>query len=96
MGLSNWFKKVTSPKRTPLSPLHPDCQQLLDMMLDGDPTPEQKEHFRHHIENCLPCAKSFELDSAIRQLLRTRCNGHPVPDELVQSIRNKVGMQAPT
>jgi mycothiol system anti-sigma-R factor len=94
MGLSDWFKKITSGAKSRATSDHPDCNALLELMIDGDPTPEQQEYFRKHMKDCFPCAKSYEWDTTIREMLRSRCNGHPVPEELVQSIRVKIGQQA--
>lgn len=67
-----------------------DCMEMLQLIVDGEASPEQKEHFlKHHLEECMPCYKNYHLEVAIRTLLKTKCTGH-APQELVDSIKAKV------
>ena len=68
-----------------------ECMEMLQLIVDGEASPEQKEHFlKHHLEECMPCYKNYHLEVAIRQLLKTKCNSHAAPQELVDSIKSKV------
>lgn len=67
-----------------------ECMEMLQLIVDGEASHEQKEHFlMHHLEECMPCYKSYHLEVAIRQLLKNKCTGH-APQELVDSIKAKV------
>jgi len=67
-----------------------ECMEMLQMIIDGEATFEQKEHFlSNHLEQCMPCFKNYHLEVTIRQLLKTKCS-HAAPQELVDSIRAKV------
>jgi anti-sigma factor (TIGR02949 family) len=67
-----------------------ECLQMLQLILDGEATPEQKDHFlTQHLEQCMPCYKNYHLEVAIRQLLKTKCSNQ-APQELVEDIRKKV------
>ena len=67
-----------------------ECLKMLQQILDGEATTEQKEHFlKHHLEECMPCYKNYHLEVAIRQLLKTKCCSE-APQELVDSIKTKV------
>ncbi len=67
-----------------------ECMEMLQMIVDGEATSDQKEHFlRHHLEECLPCFKNYHLEVAIRQLLKKKC-AEEAPQELVDSIKTKV------
>ena len=67
-----------------------ECMQMLQTILDGEATSEQKQHFlKHHLDECMPCYKNYHLEVAIRQLLKTKCS-HEAPQELVEDIRKKV------
>ena len=67
-----------------------DCLEKLQLILDGEATPEQKDHFlKEHLESCMPCYKNYNLEVAIRQLLKTKCTNH-APKDLVESIKKKV------
>jgi mycothiol system anti-sigma-R factor len=67
-----------------------DCMEMLQLIVDGEASPEQKEHFlKHHLEECLPCYKNYHLEVALRELLKNKCTGH-APQELIDSIKAKV------
>ena len=67
-----------------------ECMEMLQLIVDGEASSEQKEHFlKHHLEECMPCYQNYHLEVAIRQLLKNKCSGH-APQELVDSIKAKV------
>lgn len=67
-----------------------ECLEMLQLILDGEASAEQKDHFlKDHLEECMPCYKNYHLEVAIRQLLKTKCTNH-APQELVDDIRKKV------
>jgi anti-sigma factor (TIGR02949 family) len=67
-----------------------ECMAMLQLIVDGEASHDQKEHFlKHHLEECMPCYKSYHLEVAIRELLKNKCTGH-APQELVDSIKAKV------
>lgn len=67
-----------------------ECFEMLQLILDGEATPEQKDNFLNvHLEGCMPCYKNYHLEVAIRQLLRTRC-AESAPQDLVDDIKRKV------
>jgi anti-sigma factor (TIGR02949 family) len=66
------------------------CREILQHILDGDATPEQQESFKAHMEECLPCYKGYELEMAIKALLKTRCSGNGAPGELIERIKNQI------
>lgn len=70
-----------------------ECFEMLQMILDGEATTQQKEHFlKEHLEQCMPCYKNYHLEVAIRELLKTKCTSH-APQELVENIRKKVSQK---
>jgi len=67
-----------------------ECLQMLQLILDGEATSEQKDHFlKVHLEECLPCYKNYHLEVAVRQLLKNKCCNE-APQELVDDIKLKV------
>ena len=67
-----------------------ECFEMLQLILDGEVSSQQKEHFlKDHLEQCMPCYKNYHLEVAIRQLLKTKCTGS-APQELVDDIKRKV------
>lgn len=68
----------------------PNCMQMLQLILDGEATQDQKEYFKNHMDVCMPCFKSYSLDSAIKELLKSRCCNDPVPPGLVDEIKMQI------
>jgi len=48
----------------------PTCMEMLQSILDGQATKEQKDYFKQHMDGCMPCYKSYNLDMAIKELLQ--------------------------
>lgn len=69
------------------------CMEMLQVILDGEATPEQKEYFRLHMDLCMPCFRGYELDMAIKQLLQTKCCGDGAPADLVEKIRIQISQK---
>jgi anti-sigma factor (TIGR02949 family) len=67
-----------------------ECLQKLQLILDGEATPEQKNEFlNEHLEQCMPCYRNYHLEVAIRQLIKSKCMNQ-APQELIEDIRKKV------
>lgn len=63
------------------------CMEMLQVILDGEASAEQKEYFKGHMDKCLPCFKGYELDMAIRQLVKSKCCGGEAPEDLIEQIK---------
>ena len=69
-----------------------ECLEMLQLILDGEATHEQKEQFlKHHLDECLPCYKNYHLEMKIKELLKTKCCGGQAPSDLVEQIKSKIG-----
>ena len=67
-----------------------ECFEMLQMILDGEATSEQKEHFlKEHLDGCMPCYKNYHLEVAIRELLKNKCQQH-APQDLVDKIKAQI------
>ena len=44
-----------------------------------------------HMEHCIPCFKSHQVDMAIKELLQSKCCGGNAPSDLVQQIKFQIG-----
>ncbi len=68
----------------------PTCMEMLQSILDGQATKEQKDYFKAHMDGCMPCYKSYNLDMAIKELLQSKCCGGDCPEDLVAQIKAKI------
>lgn len=74
----------------PMEGKYPTCMEMLQLILDGEVTDEQRSYFKEHMDRCMPCFKSHEVDMAIKQLVKDRCCGEGAPSDLVQEIKSKI------
>jgi mycothiol system anti-sigma-R factor len=68
----------------------PSCMQMLQSILDGEASAEQKDFFRHHMDKCMPCFKNYEVDMTIKEMLKIKCRGDEVPKELVDQLKDQI------
>ena len=69
------------------------CMEMLQLILDGEASDEQRTYFKTHLDHCMPCFKSYEVDMAIKEMLKTKCCGGDAPNELIQKIRTQLGQE---
>jgi len=63
--------------------------EMLQLVLDGEVTPEQRAYFLNHMDQCASCFKAYDVDMAIKQLLKDRCCGE-CPGDLINQIRTQI------
>jgi mycothiol system anti-sigma-R factor len=70
-----------------------DCLAMLQLIVDGEASAEQRDHFlKHHLEECLPCYRNYHLEVEIRQLLKAKCSGQ-APQEIIDTIKSRVSQK---
>jgi mycothiol system anti-sigma-R factor len=70
-------------------PDDPDCQAVLDRVyeyLDGELGPLDLDKIREHLDDCGPCLQQYDLDVALKALVRRSCGCEPAPIELRERI----------
>lgn len=67
------------------------CFELLQLIVDGEASPEQKLFFDTHIDDCVECLDCYKQDLSLRQTLREKVSKKQVPQDLVDCIRDKIG-----
>jgi mycothiol system anti-sigma-R factor len=72
----------------------PTCMEMLQLILDGEADGDQEKYFKEHMDRCMPCFKSFHLDMAIKDLVKSKCCGGHVPEDLVEQIKSQINMKA--
>lgn len=66
------------------------CMEMLQLVLDGEVTPEQRTYFLSHMDHCMSCFKAYNVDMAIKQLLKDRCCGDGAPGDLIKQIKAQI------
>jgi mycothiol system anti-sigma-R factor len=68
----------------------PTCMEMLQTILDGEASDEQKAYFKQHMDGCMPCYKEYNVDMAIKELLKAKCCGGNCPEGLADQIKAKI------
>lgn len=66
------------------------CFELLESILDGEMGEAGKDTLKEKLDKCQPCFEHFQLEQAIREVLKTKCTKQAVPGELALAIRQKI------
>lgn len=67
-----------------------DCMKMIQVVLDGEGTPEQIAQISQNIGKCLPCEHGYALEKNIKEALQLRLEKRTVPTSLLDSIRARV------
>ncbi len=90
-SLSNWVKKNVLSKYVMTNcPEKQKCLEILHLILDGEADYEQKEYFEIHMEECWSCFQNYELEKAIRNLVKAKLERKSVPGTLIDEIKTKI------
>jgi len=87
------FDKDPSDKNQSL-PNHSECLRILNLVIDEEATEEQMAYFKKHLQNCMPYYEIYNVDLKIKELIKKNCCNKEVPQDLVDSIREKIFQQA--
>ena len=71
----------------------PDCEKivsLLDMIIDGEATPEEKTYFLTHVETCKSCFDAHNKHQQLKVVLKDNIKRRVVPTNLLSSIQSVI------
>jgi mycothiol system anti-sigma-R factor len=74
-------------------PHETDCREVLDRVyeyLDGEMDSLNTDRFRQHLDECGPCLRQYDLDVALKALLRRSCACEQAPQELRARIMVRI------
>ena len=90
-SLSNWVKKNVFSKYVMTNcPETQKCLEILHLILDDEADHEQEEYYKNHMDECWSCFKNYELEKAIRNLVKTKLERKTVPSTLIDDIKTKI------
>ncbi len=67
-----------------------ECMQTLHLLIDGEASNNQKEFLEKHIEECMPCYQSYNIDKNVKEVLKSKIEKKPVPSALIANIKDKL------
>lgn len=69
---------------------HAECMKMIQIVLDGQATPEQLQAVSQNIHRCSPCEETYKLETCIKEALTLRLEKKCVPTNLIDCIRQKI------
>ena len=89
------MKTITTPKDQVATNNSgkPDCEQivsLLDMIIDGEASDEDKTYFFSHVEICKECFVAHQKHEQLKRFLRDNIQRKVVPTNLLSSIQTVI------
>jgi len=70
-----------------------DCREVLDRVyeyLDGEMEQLDCAKIKQHLEECGPCLRQYDLDEALKALVRRSCACEPAPEQLRARIMTRI------
>jgi anti-sigma factor (TIGR02949 family) len=70
-----------------------DCREVLQRVyeyLDGEMTEHDVDKIREHLHECSPCLSEYDLDVALKALVRRSCGREPAPAALRSRIMLRI------
>jgi mycothiol system anti-sigma-R factor len=70
-----------------------DCSEVLHRVyeyLDGEMTLADTAKIKHHLEACGPCLQEYDLDQALKALVKRSCACEEAPVELRTQIMARI------
>jgi anti-sigma factor (TIGR02949 family) len=84
-----WIGRTMSSKDNRCSD-EEHCLELIRLMLDDESTDDDTAYVLKHIDGCYRCYDNFDVENAIRELMKKKNNNIEVPEEVLSKIRQKI------
>ena len=63
---------------------------ILRLILDNESNKEEEQYLMTHLDQCSCCLKEYEIETQVRELLKSKLKQKSVPSGLANSIRAKI------
>ena len=88
---TKWIKKNLISKYIMTDcPKQAKCFEVLNLLLDEEASDEQEKYYYDHIDECWNCFKDYELEKAIRELVKNKVEKKSVPSSLIEEIKLQI------
>lgn len=67
-----------------------ECITLLYPVIDGEASEEEIKYLHDHIHECSPCFKHYEIEKAVKEVVKYRIEKKEVPTNLLDCIKSKL------
>lgn len=75
------------------NPHDEDCQEILAQVysyLDSEVTRDDVQRIQHHLAECGPCLRQYDLENALKALVRRSCACEAAPVDLRTKILTRI------
>ena len=87
--LKRWLGRLIWPNSA-RCPEEERCLELARLMLDDESTPADNKFVMNHIDGCYQCYDNYDVEKAIREVIKQKDSRSEIPSEVVQEIRRKI------
>ena len=63
---------------------------ILRLILDNESSAEEEQYLMTHLDQCSCCLKEYEIETQVRELLKSKMKSKSVPSGLANSIKAKI------
>jgi len=88
-GLLGFIQSLFSVTKTPKSCCK-ECVTLLYPVIDGEASDAEVKYLNEHINDCAPCYKHYEIERAVKEVVKHRIEKREVPADLIACIKSKL------
>ena len=68
-----------------------ECLRLARLMLDEESSVEERTYVEKHIGVCAKCYENYEIEQAVREVIKNKVEEKEVPPALVEEILARIG-----
>lgn len=70
------------------------CMRLVPLVIDNEAAPDDLKLFNQRINQCTQLANYYQQEKALKNVLQSKIERIPVPNDLIYSIKLKIGETA--
>lgn len=89
MGFLDTIRSIFGGAHT--CPEEEKCLELARLVLDQESGVEEQQYVEQHIKKCSQCYQNYEIEQAVREVVKNKVEQKQVPPKLVEEILEKIG-----
>ena len=66
------------------------CMEMLQLVVDGQADDEQVAFWKAHLGMCQPCYEKYQVDSAIKEMVKAECCCSKIPQDVIEQLSSKI------